>query len=109
MLTHIVCFKYKPDTPESARQDHRARLRGLAHLDLPRASGCGFAGHCRRHFPSAEIGELAGCKRNGDGLFQRDDRDALEWKHFLKLRIDLFEMIAVRRSCGKHRPQTAYP
>ncbi len=33
MLTHIVCFKYKPDTPESARQDHRGRLRGLAHLD----------------------------------------------------------------------------
>ncbi len=32
MLTHIVCFKYKPDTPESARQDHRARLRGLAGL-----------------------------------------------------------------------------
>lgn len=33
MLTHIVCFKYKPDTPESARQDHRARLRGLASLE----------------------------------------------------------------------------
>lgn len=32
MLTHIVCFKYKPDTPESARVDHRARLRGLAAL-----------------------------------------------------------------------------
>jgi hypothetical protein len=29
MLTHIVCFKYKSDTPESARHDHRARLRGL--------------------------------------------------------------------------------
>lgn len=29
MLTHLVCFKYKSDTPESARDDHRARLRGL--------------------------------------------------------------------------------
>ena len=33
MLTHIVCFKYKSDTPESVRQDHRARLRALAHLE----------------------------------------------------------------------------
>jgi microsomal dipeptidase-like Zn-dependent dipeptidase len=33
MLTHIVCFKYKSDTPESARQDHRDQLRELAHLD----------------------------------------------------------------------------
>jgi hypothetical protein len=29
MLTHLVCFKYKADTPESARDDHRAQLRGL--------------------------------------------------------------------------------
>ena len=33
MLTHLVCFKYKSDTSESARHDHRARLRALAHLD----------------------------------------------------------------------------
>ncbi|MQA28663.1 MAG: Dabb family protein [Luteitalea sp.] len=33
MLTHIVCFKYKPDTPESARADHRDRLAGLKGLD----------------------------------------------------------------------------
>jgi hypothetical protein len=33
MLTHIVCFKYKPDTPESARQDHRARLGALVDLN----------------------------------------------------------------------------
>ncbi len=33
MLTHIVSFKYKPETPESARHDHRSRLRALAHLD----------------------------------------------------------------------------
>jgi hypothetical protein len=30
---HLVCFKYKADTPETARQDHRARLRALADMD----------------------------------------------------------------------------
>jgi hypothetical protein len=29
MLTHIVCWKYKPEITESARQDHRERLRAL--------------------------------------------------------------------------------
>ena len=33
MLTHIVCFKYKAETSESTRQDHRARLRGLDGID----------------------------------------------------------------------------
>ena len=33
MLTHIVCFKYKADTPEPVRADHRDRLRGLKGLD----------------------------------------------------------------------------
>jgi stress responsive alpha/beta barrel protein len=33
MLTHIVCFKYKPDIPQAAREDHRARLRGLHTID----------------------------------------------------------------------------
>ncbi len=33
MLTHIVCFKYKPATPEEARADHRDRLRSLSTLD----------------------------------------------------------------------------
>jgi hypothetical protein len=33
MLTHIVCFKYKEDTPESARSEHRTRLAGLKTLD----------------------------------------------------------------------------
>ena len=32
MLTHIVCFKYKAETPEAARRDHIARLKGLASL-----------------------------------------------------------------------------
>jgi hypothetical protein len=33
MLTHIVCFKYKPETSESTREEHRSRLRGLKGLD----------------------------------------------------------------------------
>ena len=33
MLTHIVCFKYKADTSEQARADHRERLRGLRTID----------------------------------------------------------------------------
>jgi hypothetical protein len=33
MLTHIVCFKYKPDVSPSAREDHRSRLRGLHAID----------------------------------------------------------------------------
>jgi phage tail sheath gpL-like len=33
MLTHIVCFKYKADTPEQARAAHRDRLSGLRTLD----------------------------------------------------------------------------
>jgi hypothetical protein len=32
MLTHIVCWKYKADVPESARQDHRKRLRSLTEV-----------------------------------------------------------------------------
>jgi hypothetical protein len=32
MLTHIVCFKYKGDIPESARVEHREALRGLRTL-----------------------------------------------------------------------------
>lgn len=29
MLTHMVCFKYRADVPESVREDHRQRLAGL--------------------------------------------------------------------------------
>jgi hypothetical protein len=29
MLTHIVCWKYKPETTEEQREDHIARLRAL--------------------------------------------------------------------------------
>ena len=33
MLTHIVCFKYKSDIPQSTREDHRSRLRGLSGIE----------------------------------------------------------------------------
>jgi len=33
MLFHIVCFKYKAETDEAARRDHRERLAGLRTLD----------------------------------------------------------------------------
>jgi len=33
MLTHIVCFKYKSDTSQPTRDDHRSRLRGLHNID----------------------------------------------------------------------------
>ena len=33
MLTHIVCFKYKADTAEATRIDHRTRLAGLKGID----------------------------------------------------------------------------
>lgn len=33
MLTHIVSFKYKPNTPESTRQDHRQRLSALSSIE----------------------------------------------------------------------------
>lgn len=29
MLTHIVCWKYKPETDEATRNEHVARLRAL--------------------------------------------------------------------------------
>lgn len=29
MLTHVVCFRYRADVPETARADHRARLAAL--------------------------------------------------------------------------------
>ncbi len=32
MLTHIVCFKYKSDIPESTKAEHRERLAGLRSL-----------------------------------------------------------------------------
>jgi hypothetical protein len=32
MLVHIVCWRYKPESHETAREDHRARLRALPSI-----------------------------------------------------------------------------
>ena len=32
MLTHIVCWKYKPETTETERKSHRAKLRNLSNV-----------------------------------------------------------------------------
>ena len=32
MLTHIVCWKYKAETAEAEREEHRAKLRNLANV-----------------------------------------------------------------------------
>jgi Stress responsive A/B Barrel Domain len=32
MLTHIVCWKYKTETTEEQREDHRAKLRNLPNV-----------------------------------------------------------------------------
>jgi hypothetical protein len=34
MLLHLVCFKYKADTDEAARAEHRRRLATLQDLDV---------------------------------------------------------------------------
>jgi len=33
VLTHIVCFKYKSETSDATRADHRTRLGGLKGID----------------------------------------------------------------------------
>ena len=32
MLTHIVCWKYKPEISEARREEHRAKLRNLPNV-----------------------------------------------------------------------------
>lgn len=32
MLTHIVCWKYKAETSEAEREEHRAKLRNLPNV-----------------------------------------------------------------------------
>lgn len=33
MLIHVVCFRYKPDVTEAARDEHRRKLAWLASLE----------------------------------------------------------------------------
>ncbi|MGI8556093.1 MAG: Dabb family protein [Pyrinomonadaceae bacterium] len=32
MLTHIVCWKYKPEIAEAEREEHRAKLKNLPNV-----------------------------------------------------------------------------
>jgi len=32
MIVHIVCWRYKPETDEPAREEHRSRLRALPSM-----------------------------------------------------------------------------
>ena len=32
MIVHIVCWRYKPETDEPAREEHRSRLRALPSI-----------------------------------------------------------------------------
>ncbi len=32
MLTHIVCWRYKPETTNAQREEHRAKLRNLKNV-----------------------------------------------------------------------------
>ena len=61
MLIHIVCWKYKPDVPAAARDEHRRRLRelsqlvpGLARLDV----GADML-HLDRSFDTGLVAEFA--------------------------------------------------
>lgn len=33
MLVHIVCFKYRPNVPGEAREEHRQKLASLSTID----------------------------------------------------------------------------
>lgn len=67
MLIHIVCWKYKPDTDEAARSDHRRRLSGLADIipEIRRLDVGEDVMHVERSFDTALVAEF-------------DDLEALE-------------------------------
>ncbi len=51
MLTHIVCFKYRPEVAPEARADHRRKLQGLARLNgvLHLETGADVVGSARSY------------------------------------------------------------
>jgi hypothetical protein len=67
MLIHIVCWKYKPEIPESTRREHVSRLNSLAGM-IPEVIEL-HAG-----------ADILGLERSYDtGLFARfESRDALD-------------------------------
>ncbi|HEV7701240.1 MAG TPA: Dabb family protein [Pyrinomonadaceae bacterium] len=61
MLVHIVCWKYRPDVPEEAREAHRSRLRDLQRLvpGVERLDVGADVLHLDRSFDTALLGEFA--------------------------------------------------
>jgi len=62
MLIHIVCWKYKAEIPDSARDDHRERLRSLKGLIADIASlevGADIL-HLERSFDTGLVAVFAG-------------------------------------------------
>jgi hypothetical protein len=67
MLTHIVCWKYKPETSEADRERHRASLSALAGI-VPEIIGLTVGAdilHLDRSFDTGLVATFA-------------DRDALD-------------------------------
>lgn len=60
MLIHIVCWKYKPDTDDNTRDEHRGRLKGLAQLvpGLARLEVGADILHLDRSFDTALMAEF---------------------------------------------------
>jgi len=60
MLIHIVCWKYKPDVPDAARDEHRRRLKELSKLvpDLARLEVGADILHLDRSFDTALMAEF---------------------------------------------------
>lgn len=67
MLTHIVCWKYKPEINEAERENHRAKLRNLPNLipDILSFSVGADVLHLERSFDTGLVSTYA-------------DRDALD-------------------------------
>ncbi len=67
MLIHIVCWKYKPETDEAAREDHRNKLKALVGV-IPEILTFDFGAdvlHLERSFDTGLVATFT-------------DRDALE-------------------------------
>jgi len=60
MLIHIVCWKYKSDVPDAARDEHRRRLKELSQLvpGLARLEVGADILHLDRSFDTALLAEF---------------------------------------------------
>jgi hypothetical protein len=73
MLIHLVCFKYRTDVDDAAREAHRAQLRGLRGLEGVAALEVG--GDVVQSPRSYDTGLLVTFRdRAGLDAYQRDPR-----------------------------------